>query len=64
MAFTIDDAMIVQDPPTGSPWAAGYESFLSTMVEVDATLRREDAGYIGAFLTVCKYTYQFKAFHG
>jgi len=47
-AFNLHDAVIRQDP-VGSAY---YESFRLTMVETDGVLRREDAGYIGAFLTV------------
>jgi hypothetical protein len=52
-AFTLHTAMIKCDPASGNSQAS-YQTFRSTMVEPDAEMRREDPGYVGAFLTVCK----------
>jgi hypothetical protein len=54
-AFKLHNAVIIPDPPNGSSKSASYQSFRAAMAEVDATMRREDPGYIGAFLTVCEW---------
>jgi hypothetical protein len=55
-AFTLNSAVILNDPPPGSKDAAGFGTFRLTMEEADAEMRRDDPGYIGALPTVCELT--------
>ncbi|KAF7984940.1 hypothetical protein HWV62_9861 [Athelia sp. TMB] len=53
-AFKLHGAEIGPDP-RDSVYGPAHRSFRETMVAQDALMRREDAGYIGAFLTVYQY---------
>lgn len=53
-AFALHNVIIQRDPDRGStPLSANFESFRATMVEPDKEMKRDDPGYIGAFLSVC-----------
>ena len=58
-AFTLNAAVIRDDPPSGSNKADNFENFRLTMVEADAEMRRDDPGYVGAIPTICEVTYVF-----
>jgi len=52
-AFALHNVIIQRDPDRGStPLSANFESFRATMVEPDKEMKRDDPGYIGAFLSV------------
>jgi hypothetical protein len=58
-AFTLNSAVILNDPPPGSKDAAGFGTFRLTMEEADAEMRRDDPGYIGALPTVYFFDNEF-----